>query len=236
LDSTSISNNFLHQVQRLCADEGALFILDEMITGFRWHLGGAQAYFGVDPDLCTFGKGMANGFSVAAVAGKRKYMEVGSISQPGAERTFLLSTTHGGEMSGLGAFMETVRIYQEEDVCRHLWDYGARLRDGMSAIARACGMENYFSMDGPAISLNYVTRDASGSVSTKFRTLFSQEMIRNGVLMPWIAVSQSHGDAELNMTFAAVEKALRVYASALEGGVEKFLEGPEIKPVFRKYN
>jgi glutamate-1-semialdehyde 2,1-aminomutase len=97
-------------------------------------------------------------------------------------------------------------------------------------------MENYFSMDGPAISLNYVTRDASGSVSTKFRTLFSQEMIRNGVLMPWIAVSQSHGDAELNMTFAAVEKALRVYASALEGGVEKFLEGPEIKPVFRKYN
>jgi glutamate-1-semialdehyde 2,1-aminomutase len=236
LDSTSISNNFLHQVQRLCADEGALFILDEMITGFRWHLGGAQAYFGVDPDLCTFGKGMANGFSVAAVAGKRKYMEVGSISQPGAERTFLLSTTHGGEMSGLGAFMETVRIYQEEDVCRHLWDYGARLRDGMSAIAKSCGMENYFSMDGPAISLNYVTRDASGSVSTKFRTLFSQEMVRNGVLMPWIAVSQSHGDAELNMTFAAVEKALRVYASALEGGVEKFLEGPEIKPVFRKYN
>jgi glutamate-1-semialdehyde 2,1-aminomutase len=61
-------------------------------------------------------------------------------------------------------------------------------------------------------------------------------MVRNGVLMPWIAVSQSHGDAELNMTFAAVEKALRVYASALEGGVEKFLEGPEIKPVFRKYN
>ncbi len=236
LAATSPSANFLHQVRHLCSDQGALFILDEMITGFRWHLGGAQAYFGVDPDLCTFGKGMANGFSVAAVAGKRKYMEVGSISQPGAERTFLLSTTHGGEMSGLGAFMETVRVYQEENVCRHLWDYGARLRDGMNAIARAYGVENCFSMDGPAISLNYVTRDVSGVVSTKFRTLFSQEMVRNGVLMPWIAVSQSHGDVELNMTFAAVEKALRVYASALEDGVEKFLEGPEIKPVFRKYN
>lgn len=230
------SDNFLHQVRCLCTDQGALFILDEMITGFRWHLGGAQTYFGVDPDLCTFGKGMANGFSVAAVAGKRKYMEVGSISQPGAERTFLLSTTHGGEMSGLGAFIETVRIYQEENVCRHLWDYGARLRDGINDIARACGVEKNFSMDGPAISLNYLTRDAYGVLSTQFRTLFSQEMVRNGVLMPWIAVSQSHGDAELNMTFAAVEKALRVYASALEGGVEKFLEGPEIKPVFRKYN
>jgi glutamate-1-semialdehyde 2,1-aminomutase len=236
LAGTSSANNFLHQVQRLCNDQGALFILDEMITGFRWHLGGAQAYFGVDPDLSTFGKGMANGFSVAAVAGKRKYMEVGSISQSGAERTFLLSTTHGGEMSGLGAFMETVRIYQEENVCRHLWDYGARLRDGMNRIAGACGMEKYFSMDGPAISLNYLTRDASGAVSTKFRTLFSQEMVRNGVLMPWIAISQSHGDDELAMTFTAVEKALRVYASALEDGVDKFLEGPEIKPVFRKYN
>jgi hypothetical protein len=102
LAGTSSTDNFLHQVQRLCNDQGALFILDEMITGFRWHLGGAQTYFGVDPDLSTFGKGMANGFSVAAVAGKRKYMEVGSISQPGAERTFLLSTTHGGEMSGTG--------------------------------------------------------------------------------------------------------------------------------------
>ena len=236
LAGASRADNFLHQVRQLCTEEGALFILDEMITGFRWHIGGAQAYFGVAPDLCTFGKGMANGFSVAAVAGKRKFMEVGSISIPGAERTFLLSTTHGGEMSGLGAFIETVRIYQQEDVCGHLWRYGARLRDGMNDLANACGVARYFSMDGPAICLNYLTRDAAGAVSTRFRTLFSQEMVRNGVLMPWIAVSQAHGDAELNKTLSAVERALRVYADALSDGVEKFLEGPEIKPVFRKYN
>ena len=90
-------------MQRLCRSDGALFILDEMITGFRWHLQGAQSYFGVEPDMTTFGKGMANGFSVAAPVGRREVMEVGAIDREGAERTFLLSTTHGGEMLSLGA-------------------------------------------------------------------------------------------------------------------------------------
>src|SRR4051812_9354393 len=69
--------NFLHQVRALTEREGALLIFDEMITGFRWHLGGGQAYFGVTPDLSTFGKAMANGFSLAAVTGRREVMEVG---------------------------------------------------------------------------------------------------------------------------------------------------------------
>ena len=228
--------NFLHQVQALCRTNDSLFILDEMITGFRWHIQGAQTYFGVQPDLSTFGKGMANGFSVAAVVGRREVMEVGGIDKPGVERTFLLSTTHGGEMCGLGAFIETVKIYQEKDVCRHLWSYGARLRDGLTAVAQECGVGGHFVMDGPAICLNYLTKDKSGALSTKFRTLFSQEMIRAGVLMPWVAVSYAHGESELDLTLTAARSALKVYASALEDGVENFLTGPEIKPVFRKHN
>lgn len=228
--------NFLHQVQDTCRTNGALFILDEMITGFRWHLQGAQTYFGVTPDLTTFGKGMANGFSVAAVGGRREVMEVGTIKTEGAERTFLLSTTHGGEMSGLGAFIETVNVYRAKDVCRHLWRYGQQLKDGLTAIAQRHGVNSHFMIDGPAISLNYVTRDAAGEVSPAFRTLFSQEMIRHGVLMPWIAVSLAHGDAELSMTLNAADKALAVYKLALTDGIEKYLEGPAVKPVFRKYN
>lgn len=230
------TGNFLHQVQQLCRQEGAMFILDEMITGFRWALEGAQSYFGVYPDLSTFGKGMANGFSVAAVVGRRDVMEVGSIDKPGAERTFLLSTTHGGEMCGVGAFIETVAIYREKDVCRHLWEYGARLCDGLTTVAQECGVADYFKMDGPAICLNYLTKDSTGMVSAKFRTLFSQEMIRGGVMMPWIAVSLSHGERELDMTLSAARNALRVYAAALVDGVEKHLVGPEVRPVFRKYN
>ena len=123
--------NFLHQAREICQQNGALFILDEMITGFRWDLGGAQSYFDVEPDLATFGKGMANGFSVSALVGKREIMELGGILQEGAERLFLISTTHGAEMNGLGAFLKTVEAYRELNVVGHLWDYGTRLMEGM---------------------------------------------------------------------------------------------------------
>jgi glutamate-1-semialdehyde 2,1-aminomutase len=228
--------NFLQLVQALCRSGGALFILDEMITGFRWDLAGAQKFFGVTPDLCTFGKGMANGFSVAAVGGRRDVMEVGSIDRPGMERTFLLSTTHGAEMPGLGAFIETVRIYREEDVCAHLWQFGRSLKEGFEAAARRHGLSTYLQMDGPAICLNYITRGRDGQPSLPLRTLFAQELLRHDIIMPWIAVSAAHGNEELERTLAAFDAAFGVYARALEDGVEKYLEGPAIKPVFRTHN
>ena len=228
--------NFLKQVQALCRREGALFILDEMITGFRWDLHGAQRLFDVQPDLSTFGKGMANGFAVAALVGRREVMEVGAINKPGQERTFLVSTTHGGEMASLAAFLETVAVYEEKDVVKHLWDYGAKLSNGLESLAREAGVADSFQMQGSAVSLNYVTFDRARQSSLPLRTLFSQEMIRNGVLMPWIAQSFAHGEPELQQTLEAARKALAVYARALEGGVERFLEGPAIKPVFRQFN
>ena len=230
------SGNFLHQVQAMCRQDGALFILDEMITGFRWHVAGAQTFFGVTPDLCTFGKGMANGYSVAAVAGRRDVMEVGAIDQPGMERTFLLSTTHGAEMPGLAAFIETVRIYQTEAVTDHLWSYGKRLKSGLSQVASRHGLAEHFVMDGPAISLSYLTLDSDKKPSMALRTLYAQEMIKHGILMPWVAVSQSHGDAELALTLDAADKALGVLKQALDSNVDDFLLGPAIKPVFRTHN
>lgn len=230
------SRNFLRQVEAMCRADGALFILDEMITGFRWHIAGAQTFFGVTPDLTTFGKGMANGFSVAAVGGRREVMQVGSIDQAGMERTFLLSTTHGAEMPGLGAFLETVRIYKEQDITGHLWSYGRRLKRGLTEAAARHGLSRHFYLDGPAISLNYVTLDADFKPSLALRTLYAQEMIKQGVLMPWIAVSQSHGDVELQLTLEAADKALAVVRKALDGRIEDYLVGPAIRPVFRSHN
>lgn len=227
---------FLQAVQALCRKNGALFIVDEMITGFRWDLAGAQAYYGIDPDISTFGKGMANGFSVAALAGKREFMKVGGIKEPGQERTFLLSTTHGGEMSALGAFVAAVGVYRRKNVIGHLWKYGASLIGGMNDIAKAHGIADCFEAVGVPCSPNYITKDRDGNVSAAFRTLFSQEMVKNGVMMPWIALSLSHGSLELEKTFEAVEASLKVYARALEEGVEKYLVGEPVKPVFRKYN
>ena len=101
-------------------------------------------------------------------------MEVGSIDKPGNERTFLLSTTHGGEMSSLGAFVETVKIYEEQNVCKHLWEYGALLRDGLNGIAKNLEINHFFYTEGPAICLNYLTKDSNGNISLDYRTLFNQ--------------------------------------------------------------
>lgn len=228
--------NFLQQVKDLCGKHGAVFILDEMITGFRFDLQGAMKLFDVEPDLATFGKGMANGFPLSALIGKKEIMNLGGILEEGAERLFLISTTHGSEMSSLGAFIKTVEVYQKQNVTQHLWDYGKRMIEGMNEIAKRLGISDYFEIGGYACSPVYFTRDKDKNVSLDFRTLFSQEMIKNGVLIPWVALSYSHGEEELEKTLHATLKALEVYKKAINGNIQDYLVGKSIKPVFRKYN
>lgn len=229
-------DNFLHKVKEVCKKNGAVFILDEMITGFRWDLKGAQNYYKIEADLCTFGKAMANGFSVAAIAGKREIMELGSIEKEGQERLFLLSTTHGAEMNGLGAFVESMKFIQKNNVIEHIWNYGKKLIEMMNQSAKELGIEKNFVAGGVECSPYYLTFDKKGENSLGLRTLFSQEMIKNGVLMPWIAISYAHGDKELEITKKALEKTFEVYKKAVDEGYEKYLVGDVIKPVFRKYN
>lgn len=229
-------NNFLHKVKELCKKNGIVFILDEMITGFRWHLKGAQHYYGIEADLCTFGKAMANGFSVAAIAGKKDIMKLGSIDTIGEERVFLLSTTHGAEMSGLGAFVETIKFIKEHDVIDHLWEYGSKLIDLINKKAKEFGVGKNLIAGGIPCSPYYLTFDDKGVSSLGLRTLFSQEMIRNGILAPWLAISYRHGKKELELTEKALDKALQVFSKAVNEGYEKYLTGAVIKPVFRKYN
>ena len=229
-------NGFLQKVQELCRVNGIVFILDEMITGFRWHMKGAQHVYGVTPDLCTFGKAMANGFAVACIGGRREIMELGSIEFEGRERVFLLSTTHGAEMSGLGAFIATMSFMQQHKVVEHLWDYGQNLINMMQRQADVHGISQSFKLGGIPCSPYYLTLNENGTNSLGLRTLFSQEMIRNGVLMPWIALSYRHGVEELSITEHAIDKTFSIYKKALEEGVDKYLEGPIIKPVFRKVN
>ena len=228
--------NFLRQAKALAHRHGALFILDEMITGFRWHAKGAQHFFGIEPDLSTFGKAMANGFALAALCGKREFMKVGAINDAGMERTFLLSSTHGGEMPALGAFIAAARIIEDENVPLHLWRYGEALRGKAHELARKHGLAGLITLEGPAVALVYVTRDRSGQPSTALRTLFHQEMLAHGVMMPWISQSQAHGETELLLTLEAMDVSMAIYAKALDGKVETFLKGPAVKPVFRSHN
>ncbi|RME19169.1 MAG: glutamate-1-semialdehyde 2,1-aminomutase, partial [Candidatus Zixiibacteriota bacterium] len=227
--------DFLHEVQALCRREGALFILDEMITGFRWHLGGAQEEYDLDPDLCGFGKALANGFALSALVGKREIMERGGL-QHDKERVFLLSTTHGAENCALAAAIATMREYQHHDVVGRLHRQGQRLIDGITPIIKDLHLEKHFGLAGRPCNLVYVTRDQSGRPSQPFRTLFMQEIIKRGILGPSFVVSYSHSDDDIDYTVKAVGEALQVYRKAIDEGVEKYLQGRPVKPVNRRFN
>lgn len=227
--------DFLRSVQALCRSEGAVFILDEMITGFRWNVGGAQKEYGITPDLSTFGKGMGNGFSVSALAGKREIMELGGLHHD-RERVFLLSTTHGAENHSLAAAIQTMQIYRRDNVIEYLHRQGGRLRTGVNRVIESLDLSDYFQLLGRPSNLVFATRDQSRQPSQSFRALFLQEMIQRGLLTPSLVVSFSHTDADIDRTIEAIGESLRVYRQALENGVENFLVGRPVKPVFRKFN
>ena len=225
---------FLPAVVELCHADGALFVLDEIITGFRWDLAGAQRYYGIEPDLSTFGKGVANGFSLAVLAGRREIMELGGL-RTDQERVFLLSTTHGAETPALAAGLATIAVYEEHDVIGHLHRTGEALRAGITEAARRLGVDPYFEVIGHPASLVYATRDQDGNRSQLFRTLFLQETIRRGLLMPSLVVNFSHGPDEVEQTIDAVAGALEVYRRALDEGVDHYLVGRSVQPVFRRH-
>jgi glutamate-1-semialdehyde 2,1-aminomutase len=210
-------------------------IFDEMITGFRWHLGGAQKFHGVVPHLSTFGKAMGNGFAISALAGERKIMRLGGLDhdQP---RVFLLSTTHGAETHALAAAIETIRIYREHSVVEFLWKQGERLQALVEQSIGENRLEGFCEVFGRPCNLVFGTRDQNRERSQPFRTLFMQELIRRGVIAPSFVVSFSHSDADIEQTGEAVHEALAIYRKALDEGVEKYLEGRPVKPVNRRFN
>ena len=226
---------FLEGVQELCRREGAVLIFDEMVTGFRWHVGGAQAVHGITPDLSTFGKALGNGFAISALAGRRELMELGGL-RTDRERVFLLSTTHGAERHALAAAIATIDVYLEEDVVGRLHEAGSRLRAGIDAAAAAAGVSEHVQVVGRDCCLLYTTRGTDGEPSQEFRTLFMQELVRGGILAPSFVVSFSHDDDTIDETIEVVAGALDVYRRALDNGVEAYLVGPTIKPVYRRFN
>ena len=226
---------YLSQVKDLCEERGVVLIFDEMITGFRWHLGGAQKFHGVIPHLSTFGKAMGNGFAISALAGRRELMRLGGLDHDQA-RVFLLSTTHGAEAHALAASLKTIQIYRERNVVEFLWRQGERLRSLVCRSIVENRLEGFFELMGRPCNLVFSTLDQEGNRSQAFRTLFMQELIRRGVIAPSFVVSFSHSDADIKRTAEAVFEAHVVYRKALDSGIEKYLVGRPEKPVYRVHN
>jgi glutamate-1-semialdehyde 2,1-aminomutase len=222
---------FLERVQALCKQHGALLIFDEMMTGFRWHVGGAQKVYDVTPDLSSFGKAVANGFALSALCGKREYMRLGSRERP-EDNVFLLSTTHGAEIPSLAAAIATIKVYRQEPVIEHLYRQGTRLRRGIEQAAQRHGVARHFEVTGRPCNLLWGARGPDGSPSQAYRTLVLQETLRRGVIMPSLVVSYSHSDDDIDRTIDAIDQSLAVYSRALSDGVECHLVGRPSTTVF----
>lgn len=226
---------YLQAVKDICHEHGALFILDEMICGFRLANAGGQEYYGVDPDLSTFGKAMANGFACSVLCGKREFMELGGIEHD-KERVFLLSTTHGAETHALAATIACIRFYLENPVIEALEEKGMRLAAGIQRVVAQHGLSDYVQIHGKPCNLVYSALDPQGKPSQAYRSLLIQELIKRGVLGPSLVVAYTHTDEDIDRTIAAFEDAMPIYQRALEEGAEQFLVGPASNIVYRKYN
>ena len=228
---------FLKGVQDLCKKRGSVFIVDEMITGFRWGLKGAVQTYGLKPDLVTYGKGIANGYSLAVLGGKKKIMELGGIHHK-KERVFLISTTHGAEATSLAAALTTIQFMKDRGVSRHIWKMGAKLKKGLERLVATHGLQKQVEVYGFEPNLNMAFKDAKGVASQLLRTFFLQEVIKRGILFQgYFALSYGHGPREIERTLKLFDRALEAFALAVKAGdADKKLVGEPCKPVFRKYN
>lgn len=229
-------DNFLHTVAALCKEAGVLLVLDEMISGFKWSLNGAHNYFGVKPDLSTWGKGIANGFSACALSGRAEIMELGGIRREGDDKMFLISTTHGAETTGLAAMIATINAFKQHGMIESNWARGEVLKERLAQVVRTHGLEASLQLVGYPCLFALVCRNAQEAADDAFRTLMMQEMIARGVLFQGLFYpTWSHQQAELDLLVKAFDESCAVYRQAIEkGDTDGLLIGKPAKAVFRK--
>jgi glutamate-1-semialdehyde 2,1-aminomutase len=223
---------FFPGLRKLCDQYGVVLILDEIITGFRWNIGGAQAVYGIEPDLATFGKGIGNGFPGSALVGKREIMRLGGYVDD-ADRVFLLSQTYGASPLMLAAMHATIDDYQANGHAERLNEIGAELRTRLTTIILSTGLQDHVQILGRSCNLVYATNDEDLKPSQGYRTLLLQELLRHGVVCPSLVVSTAHDEAALQRTEAAFAAAMKTYAAALSDGLGQYLIGRPVRPAFR---
>lgn len=223
---------FFDGLRALCDRYGALLVLDEIITGFRWHERGAQHVYGIRPDLSTFGKAMANGLPLSALTGSEEIMRLGGFVED-RDRVFLLSQTGAAQPWALAALLAVIDVYQTDGIADRLHRIGADLRRRVDAVVAEAGMSDHFRVRGRDCNLIFATLDAEGRPSQALRTLTLQTFLEHGVLAPSFVVSAAHDDAALDQTAEAVRALMPRYRRALEDGVETVLEGRPVRPAIR---
>lgn len=225
--TTPPEKDFLESVRKITKKEGIVLIFDELFSGFRWSMGGAQEYFKVTPDLACFGKAMANGFPISAVVGKRKIMKL-------FEKVFF-SFTYGGETLSLAATVATLNKLRRNKVHQHIWKIGSLLEKGIKKLIAKHGVEEFVSLIGypvkTAFSFNN-TRSASG---LEMKTFFQQECAKRGVLfIGYHLPSYAHKIEHIDYTLKVYDDVMELFKKAMDSKrLRKLLTGDVVTQIFK---
>ncbi|KJR96192.1 MAG: aminotransferase class III [Peptococcaceae bacterium BRH_c4a] len=227
MNAAEPESSFLENVRELAHKNGAVLIFDEIITGFRYANGGAQEYFGVIPDLATFGKGLANGYPVSAVAGRADIMRL-------MEDVFF-SFTFGGEALSLAAALATMHKLQRCPVIETMCSQGRKVLDGTRALIDRHGIGDVISLSGhPAWSF-LLFKDAGPYSQWEIKTLFLQEMFARGILiLSTHNISYSHSDADIAVLFDAYDEVFPIIKDAvINSALDRYLRCRPLEPLFK---
>ena len=195
-----VSGNYIRHLRKLTEEYGIILIFDEVWTGFRLALGGAQELFGVHADLVSYAKAFANGYPLSAYVGKRQYME--------KLNDFKITTTYAGETLSIAAAIATLTVMKREKVHAHINAMGKRLMDGFNAIARDLGVEGYAAGLPPSAFLKFNTPDKGHNELVEY--LWYRELFREGVfvILRWF-ISYSHRESDIDETLEKAKTALK---------------------------
>ena len=219
------TNSFLQKVKKLANENDSILIFDEIVTGFRFSNGGAQEYFGVEPDIAVLGKGMANGMPLSAVVGKTEYMKIFD--------DVFFSTTYAGETLSLAASHATITEFKEKPIVKKMWEHGNMLIDEFNNIAKEQALE--IVLTGYPVRMRLVCKDTNGNDSILMKSLLIQEMVKRGIFMhPGVEyISFSHDKGDIKKTIDSFADAILIIKKAInENKIEYYLEGNPIKPVY----
>ncbi|WP_395648236.1 aminotransferase class III-fold pyridoxal phosphate-dependent enzyme [Terricaulis sp.] len=226
MNATKPADGYLQGVKTLTAKAGAILVFDETITGFRYALGGAQERFGVTPDLATFGKALANGFPLSAVAGRRDIMME-------MEHVFF-SFTMGGETLSLAAAKATIEKLRREPVIETVASNGARLMRGAADAIEKSGCANLLGMSGDATWSFLTFKDGPQASSFALKTLWLQELFARGFLSVGThLVTYAHTPDDVDGLIAAYNEIFPLLADAAENGTAKLLKCEPLEPLFK---
>ncbi len=226
MNSDEPKDDFLQKVKDLTHKHGALFIFDEVITGFRFALGGAQELFNVTPDLAIFGKAMGNGMPISVLVGKEKYMKH-------IEEVFF-SSTFGAESLSLAASIVTIKKLRDKKVLEYTWAYGEKLKDAVQTIIDKHDLGYVMVLRGLAPWVIISFKETPQISQNALRTFFQKEMINEGIfILSSHNITLSFDEKDFQKIKNAYEKILPKMALSLkEKNLIERLESPILEPVF----